>query len=238
MFSFAGPGVLSPTRLQSVRRELVQFLLEDTKIPSSPRSASSCFKGACPNLYHLLVLDTEATLDVLRCAFVEDEVQKLDQSLPDSALSYTDSTKDNSMQNLSQKMVDVLAVIIDQRDSKTYRSISNDDVESNEIWPSEKDISHVVDFVAYYISCGKATVLKNILGKILVYLTSTSDVDIHPIVSRQNLQAFRKREKRVLQILEVVAETDWDASYLLSLCEEAQFYQVIYFLLSFTLFDF
>ncbi|KAK1369871.1 vacuolar protein sorting-associated protein 8-like [Heracleum sosnowskyi] len=224
-----GPGVLSPTRLQSVRRELVQFLLEDTKFPSSPRPASSCFKGG-PNLYHLLVLDTEATLDVLRCAFVEDEVQKLDQSLPDSALSNIDSTKDNSMQNLSQKMVDVLAVIIDQRDSQTYRSFSNDDVKSNEIWPSEEDISHVVDFVAYYISCGKATVSKNILGEILVYLTSTSDVDTHldthPIVPRQNLEAFRKREKQVLQILEVVTETDWDASYLLSLCEEAQFYQV------------
>ncbi|XP_074334037.1 uncharacterized protein LOC141671649 isoform X2 [Apium graveolens] len=221
-----GQGVLSPTRLRSVRRELVQFLLEDTKFPSSPRPASSCFKGACPNLYHLLVLDTEATLDVLRCAFVEDEVQKLDQSLPDSALSNIDLTKDNSMQNLSQKMVDVLAVIIDHKDSQTYRSISIDGVESNEIWPSEKDIGHVVDFVAYYISCGKATVSKNILGKILVFLTSTLDIYIHPIGSRQNLQASRKREKQVLQILEVVPETDWDASFLLNVCEEAQFYQV------------
>lgn len=184
-------------------------------------------------------MDTEATLDVLRCAFVEDEVQKLDQSLPDSALSNIDSTKDNSIQNLSQKMVDVLAVIIDHRDSQTYRSISIDDVESNEIWPSAKDVSHVVDFVAYYISCGKATVSKNILGEILVYLTSTVDPDIHPIGSRKNLQAFRKREKQVLQILEVVPETDWDASYLLSLCEAAQFYQVVYFLFFFfTLFDF
>lgn len=226
MICFAGPGVLSPTRLQSVRTELVQFLLEDSKIPGSPGPASSCFTGACPNLYHLLFLDTEATLDVLKCAFVEDELQKSDHSLPDSAHPNMDFTKDNSIQNLTQNMVDVLAAIIDQTYSQTNRSINNYNIESNKIWPSKKDISHVVDFVAYYISCGKATVSKNILGEILVYLTSTSDVGIHPVVSRQNLQAFRKREKQVLEILEVVTETDWDASFVLSLCEEAQFYQV------------
>ncbi|WOG97677.1 hypothetical protein DCAR_0417018 [Daucus carota subsp. sativus] len=224
-----GPGILSPTRLQSVRRELVQFLLEDSKIPSSPGPASSCLTPH-PNLFHLLFLDTEATLDVLKWAFVEDEVQKSDHPSPVSALSNMDSTKDQFFQNLLQKTIDVLAVIIDQRCSPNNRSVSNYDVEFKEIWPSKKDISHVIDFVAYYISCQKATVSKNILGEILVYLTSTADVDIHPMVSRQNLQAFRKREKQVLEILEVVNETDWDASYLLSLCEEAQFYQVCGFI--------
>ncbi|KAF8412055.1 hypothetical protein HHK36_000008 [Tetracentron sinense] len=77
-----GHGTLHPTRLPSLRTELVQFLLEDSNALNSQVTTS--FKlstGACPNLYHLLQLDTEATLEVLRYAFPEDEIPQSDNSL-------------------------------------------------------------------------------------------------------------------------------------------------------------
>lgn len=218
--------------MPSLRIELLQFLLEGFNEPNSFAIPSSNVTRACTNLYHLLKVDTEATLDVLRCAFAEDEIPHLDHSADNSANLYVDSLKENDSttesQNLVQNIVNVLALILEKRCSKPYNSIRNDDSESNSIWPSKNDISHVFEFIAYYVSCERANVSKSILSEIFEYLTSTSDTNVYTSDLRQNLQTSKKREKQIIGILEVVDETYWDASYLLLLCENAQFHQVFH----------
>jgi hypothetical protein len=85
------------TRLPSLRAELLQFLLEQSDALNSQAVSSLSSGGAYLNLYHLLQLDTEATLDVLRCAFVEDEIPKPNFSLHDSA--------DENMEVTNRRMI-------------------------------------------------------------------------------------------------------------------------------------
>lgn len=212
-----GHGTLPPERLPSLRMELIQFLLEDCNAPSSLAVATT-YK----NLYHLLELDTEATLDVLRCALVEKELQ-LDYFLPESTdliqepMNGSDSEAESK--NLTQKIVDVLALILE-----TARSSFPNDASSNAFWPSKDEIGCIIEFIANYVACEKAEVSKELLRQILEYLTS--EVDLLSSVSRQKTESLRRREKMVLALLEVVPETDWDGAHLLHLCEKAQFYQV------------
>ncbi|KAA8523376.1 hypothetical protein F0562_009799 [Nyssa sinensis] len=223
-----GHGTLPPTRLPSLRIELVQFLLEDSNAPNSWVVTSLSSAGAYLNLFHLLELDIEATLDVLTCAFVEDEIPKSYYSLHDSANENMEAMKENdsmaeSQNLLVQKTVNALVHILETVNSRTDRATNSDDCGIEE-WPSKKDIGHIFEFIAFYVSCKRASVSIGILSQIFEYFTS--EINLPPSVSRQNIETLKRREKQVLALLEVVPETEWDASYLLLLCEKAQFYQV------------
>nr|XP_023896614.1 vacuolar protein sorting-associated protein 8 homolog isoform X1 [Quercus suber]XP_023896615.1 vacuolar protein sorting-associated protein 8 homolog isoform X2 [Quercus suber] len=225
-----GQGTLPPTRLPSLRTELLQFLLEHSDAPNSKAVSSLSSGGAYLNLYHLLQLDTEATLDVLRCAFVEDEIPKPKLSSHDSADENTEPKikNDNGCQNiLVQDTVNSLIFILNRDISQTEMSDSEDVSGLVEEWPSKKDIGHMFEFIAYYVACERANVSRSVLSQILEYLTSQNNFPTS--VSSHHITSTR-REKQVLALLEVVPETDWNASYVLGLCEKAQFYQVCGFI--------
>ncbi|KAL4620189.1 hypothetical protein ACB092_06G135400 [Castanea dentata] len=103
------------------------------------------------------------------------------------------------------------------------RSDSEDVSGLVEQWPSKKDIGHMFEFIACYVACERANVSKSVLSQILEYLTSQNNFPTS--VSSHHITSTR-REKQVLALLEVVPEIDWNASYVLGLCEKAQFYQV------------
>lgn len=221
-----GQGTLAPTRIPSLRTELLQFLLEHSDALNSQAVLTLSSGGAYLNLYHLLQLDTEATLDVLRCAFVEDEIPKPDFSSHDSADENMEPQieNDNGCQNiLVQDTVNSLVRILNRDISQTERSDSEDVIGLVEEWPSKKDIGHMFEFIAYYVACERANVSKSVLSQILEYLTSQNNFP--PSVSTHHITS-KRREKQVLALLEVVPETDWNASYVLGLCEKVQFYQV------------
>ena len=118
MHKIVGRGSIPPSRLPSLRRELVEFLLKDTCTPKSQTVSDFVSRRPCLNLYLLLKLDTEATLDVLRCAFMEDGISNASSSSPDSANKpITEAKKENDItetQNaLVQNTVDALIQIID-----------------------------------------------------------------------------------------------------------------------------
>lgn len=220
-----GHGILSPLRLPSLRTELLQFLLLHSSAPNFRAVTDSFFSGPYPNLYHLLELDTEATLDVLSCAFEEHEV-------PDSKdliHSHLGSTEiDNRVvetQSLVQELVDVLSPIIDMSCSKGGFSSTSNDVSSADSWPSRRDVALVFDFMAYYVSCQRAMVPQDVLRKMLEYLTS----DYYPLPNG-TFGTPKEREKQLLKLLEVVPCADWDASNLLQMCEKAHFHQVCGFI--------
>ncbi|KAM7277027.1 hypothetical protein ACFE04_018893 [Oxalis oulophora] len=218
-----GHGYLSKTRLPSLRTELVQLLLEsDSRNPHAATDLS--FKGRYLNVYYLLELDTEATLDVMKYAFIEDYKQKLDGSA-DGNVETNEETNLNLLaetQNaLIQDTINTLCDIIDKNISRTDEPANGVDVGS---WPSKKDISHLFDFITYYVACGRSTVSKSVLGQILDWITS--ETDAQQGVSKHRTEKHRRREKQLLSLLQVVPETDWNKSYVLNLCENAHFYQV------------
>lgn len=192
--------------------------------------------AAYPYLYHFLELDTEATLEVLRCAFVDDDIPKRGYPLCDSANESLEAEKENDSvgvgQNVMvQKTVDALIHVLGKGTYQADKSVSSGDGDLAEVWPSEKDIGHIFEFIAYYISAKKAVVSNTILSRILEYYTS--DINLPPSVPMHTTDTCRKREKQMLALLEVVPDTDWDASYVLHLCERSQFYQVYIHILSF-----
>lgn len=210
--TFTGHGSLPQTRLASLRAELVQFLLEDSNAQKS---------GACPNLHLLLQLDTEATLDVLKSAFVqEDQCPNHDVPLHDSPANTTPDAENRndlfyeSHNSLVQETVNALVHI--------FSNENGDMGFSTEVWPSKKDIGHLYEFIAYFVASKRAAVTKNTFTHILEYLTTENTSS----VSRQSIDSLKRREKQVLALLEGVPEGDWDASYVLHLCERTQFYQV------------
>ena len=228
LYLFAGQGKIHPSRLPSLRTELLQFLLEGSDAPNS-RALSSIFPGEYLNLYYLLELDTEATLDVLRCAFTEDEVLKPASSSQNSAdadteLQYGNNSMSQSQDSLVQNTIDTLIHIISMDIPQNDGSVSSVDPGSVVEWPSKKDIDHLFEFIAFYVACGKANVSRTVLSQILEYLTSENNFPPSS-VSKDGVTS-KRREKQVLGLLEVVPETDWNSSSVLQLCEKAQFYQV------------
>ncbi|XP_008229220.1 PREDICTED: vacuolar protein sorting-associated protein 8 homolog [Prunus mume] len=218
-----GQGTIPPLRLPSLRTELLQFLLEGSDAPNSRAGG-----GEYLNLYFLLELDTEATLDVLRCAFIEDEISKPNVSSHDSAdanmeLPDGNNSMAQSQNSMVQNTVDTLIHIVSKGISQTDGSPSNDETASTVEWPSKKDIGHLFEFIAYYVACGRANVSRHVLSQILEYLTSENNF---PSWVSGDTITSKNREKQVLGLLEVVPETDWDSSYVLQLCEKARFYQV------------
>ncbi|RXI07623.1 hypothetical protein DVH24_005396 [Malus domestica] len=108
-------------------------------------SLKYCFSGLAfpPDL------DTEATLDVLRCAFVEDEISKPDLSSHDSANANMELQDGNNLMaqnqnSMVQNTIDTLIHIISKESSQTDGS--PDDTGSVAQWPSKKDIDHLFDY--------------------------------------------------------------------------------------------
>ncbi|GKU87858.1 hypothetical protein SLEP1_g2191 [Rubroshorea leprosula] len=223
-----GQGTLPPSRLLSLRTELLQFLLQVSDGQNSKPVSNSSFGGAFLNLYHLLELDTEATLDVLRCAFIEDKTPKPDSSFLESADANVEAKRENDLRTESQDMliqstVDALVCVLNKNVTSTDGAASIDKTESIKAWPSYKDMGYMFEFIAFYVACERANVSRNVLHQILEYLTSENT---GPESSASTNASSKRREKQLLALLEVVPETDWNPSHVLQLCENACFYQV------------
>ena len=209
--------------------ELLQFLLQDSGGPKSQTGASLTSTGAYLHLHYLLELDTESTLDVLRIAFVEDD------GFRDATV---DNLKDNDLnaddQNmLVQKTVDALVIVLDIDISQSVRSCGSDDT-AKVVWPSKKDIGHLIEFVASYVASKRADVCKSVLSQILEYLTSENHIVLNEC---EQLNESKIREKKVLSLLDAVPQTEWNQSYVLHLCDKAKFHQVLFALcLSYVIF--
>uniref|UniRef100_M4F8J8 RING-type domain-containing protein n=1 Tax=Brassica campestris TaxID=3711 RepID=M4F8J8_BRACM len=218
-----GHGTLVPTRLPSLRTELIQFLLEKSNSHESSRCVSS--PRIYLNLYHLLELDTEATLDVLRYAFAESEMVDHETLLLESGEVSFESKTDGSIPEdrcndmLIQNVIEALVHIIDGGFSQLDESGDPDDSKSDKKWPSKEDTSHLFEFVAYYAARGRASIPKSVLAQILDYLTSDH------ILPTYNMSP-KMRENQFLNLLQAVPVTDWDVAYVSQLCEKAHFYQV------------
>uniref|UniRef100_A0A2P2L9D6 Uncharacterized protein MANES_01G240000 n=1 Tax=Rhizophora mucronata TaxID=61149 RepID=A0A2P2L9D6_RHIMU len=211
-----GHGTVPPTRLPSLRAELLQFLLEKSNASNLEAAQSVLPRGRYLNLYHLLELDTEATLDVLRCAFVDDENQN-----PNANMEAKQENKTAESQNvLLQKTIDALVQII-------TKDTSQED-ESAGAFPSNKVVGDVFEFITYYIACKKAHVSNSMLNQILEFMMSESNSTLS--THTQMVEISKKREKQVLAVLQVVPVTDWSVSYVLQLCEKACFHQVCGFI--------
>ncbi|XP_077245678.1 transducin family protein / WD-40 repeat family protein [Tasmannia lanceolata] len=218
-----GHGTLPTSRLPLLRTELLQFLLEDsTALNSQVVINSKSSTRACPNICYLLWLDTEATLEVLRCAFLEEETPKSDHSLHVIVDASSYENKENDSKNFEnqnlmvQNIIDTLVHILDMEISEVVK----DGTGSPAVWPSKKDIGHLLEFIACFVACKSATISRSVLNHILECLISDSDLS-----PSQKIETAQ-REKQVLALLKVVPETDWDTSDMLNLCEKAQFYQV------------
>lgn len=224
-----GQGNLQASRLPSLRTELLQFLLEVSDGQGQKSASTLAFGGAYRNLYYLLELDTEATLDVLKCSSIEYKSPEPDSSMAESGDANVDAKNENDLMAesetiLIQNMIDALVHVLDNNASQTYRLASNDENESIKAWPSKKDIGYLFEFIAYYVACRRAKISKTVLNQILEYLTFENNS--LQSISTSSTETSKRREKKLLALLEVVPETDWDQSYLLQLCENGGFYQV------------
>ncbi|XP_051145472.1 uncharacterized protein LOC127261257 [Andrographis paniculata] len=213
-----GHGNLPSARIPSLRKELLQFLLEASSAPSSWAAAKLSSTGTCANLLDLLELDTEATLDVLKCAFTDVSSSNLALSPHESENSTIERAE---FQSLAQKIVDILADIVDASDSDSGSHRHSNDIKP---WPSMNDVCLMYDFIAYFVACELANVSRDILCQILVYLTS--EINTSDSASGRRIQILKGREKQLLSLLLVLPEAQWDAPYLLNLCEKAQFHHV------------
>lgn len=223
-----GRGTIPHTRLPSLRKELVEFLLEDSSTLKSQSVSDSVSRRPCLNLYLLLELDTEATLDVLKCAFMEDEISNAHSSSLDSADGTIEEAKEENnnvtetQNTLVQNTVDALIQMIDMNVVPSDTTSNSGDDGLKKEWPL-KDIGYLFEFIAYYVAFQRAIVSKGVLCQIFEYLTSDShfstSVSVHSSTPKN-------REKQVLALLEVLPESDWDASFVLDLCEKAKYHQV------------
>ena len=199
----AGHGSLSLSRLPSVRKELLQFLLEDSSsVSSNVLKRFDSLNGNFPNLCYLLFLDTEATLDVLRHAFPEQECETSYVSLENLAgCSMEPGTHHfESLENqklMAQSMVNMLISILDL-ESDVIRYSTVDD--STEVWPSAEDVGHLLEFIGFLLAYNGATISERVLKHILEYLTSHSPVKKIDSV---------KEEKQVVSLLKAVPQTEW-----------------------------
>lgn len=202
-----GHGFLPPSQLPSIRKELLNFLLEDSKIPVpqvSERIKSSCRN--LPNLFYVLCLDSEATLDVLKCAFKEVE------PINDPSVFEFDSLK--TEYTLVQNTADALISILDLESDMVW-SFEMDD--NTDAWPLEKDVHFILDFIVYIIASKKVTISATVFRHLLEYLTSLN-------LTLDKYETSLK-ERRLLFVLTSVPQEIWNYSYVLPLCMESQFYQ-------------
>ncbi|XP_078448390.1 transducin family protein / WD-40 repeat family protein isoform X2 [Wolffia australiana] len=220
-----GHGKLPPNRIASVRKELLKFLLEDsTALTSNVVLNFKSFYGTCPNLCHLLWLDTESTLEVIRYAFPGPSIN-LDSSA--SQCSELNSEEDINTSTLVgdnafllQNILNFLILILDV-ESVEKRSFKVDENGVVESWPLEKDLIHVIEFIVWSTASKQVTVGGNVLKYILEFLTADVTLSTWQTDTSERFEL----EKKVLSLLNNTAGTDWDNSVVLDQCLKAQFFQ-------------
>ncbi|TVU33578.1 hypothetical protein EJB05_25403, partial [Eragrostis curvula] len=215
-----GHGIIPQSRLQSVREELLHFLLEESKLLTSEVFKgfnASC--GKCPKICYLLWMDTEATLEVLKYAFAQDSIEPRDDpysSIDALVSTYKDDTGAGNpvtQNTMVQKVVDAIIDIVGLENEVT-RSVVTGTVDS-EFWPSEKEFGYVIEFVSFFVSRKRAKSSKRVVIHILTYLTSSYDDTRTPT----------QKEKEVLQLFSAVPQNDWNSDFVLNLCLDAHFHQ-------------
>ncbi|KAI0500748.1 hypothetical protein KFK09_018964 [Dendrobium nobile] len=219
-----GHGYLPPSRLPSVRKELLEFLLEDSKISTS--QVSKKLKSSCGNLSNLLCilsLDTEAALDVLKCAFNEPETIN-DPSVLDLAASHANlenqhelkysKTQDAVVQSIANALISILDL-----ESDLVSFFEMDD--NSDAWPLKKDIHCILEFIGYLVATKNAKISTRVLMHILEYLTSSSLTLLD--YSEKNNALLKERQ--ALSVLKAVPQEIWNSSFVLPLCVEAKFFQ-------------
>jgi len=158
---------------------------------------------------------------------MEDEISNACSSSPDSANKPVEEAKkeDNAIeaQNaLVQNTIDALIQIIDMNTVQTDTTFNSCEDGLIKEWPS-KEIGYLYEFIAYYVALQRAKISKGVLCQILEYLTSDShfstNISVHGPTPKN-------REKQVLALLEVLPKSDWDPSFVLDLCERANYHQV------------
>lgn len=222
-----GHGTISSQRLQSVREELLKFLLEDSKSLTSPVFKS--FKASCgiyPNLCYLLWLDTEATLEVIRCAFLEEGCTQIVDSVHYKVESNAEDGKDEDFHLLKvqnamvQSIANTLIDILDLK-SEVIKSFVIEG--SAEVWPSKEDLGQILQFIAFLVSYKQATISGEVLKHILRHLTSQDKTSGNPNMKYE----VSRPEKQVLTLLKVAPQVDWNSDDVMHQCVDAHFYQVI-----------
>ncbi|XP_066321059.1 uncharacterized protein [Miscanthus floridulus] len=215
-----GHGIIPRSRLHSVREELLQFLLEESKpLTSEVFKGFNASCGKCLNICYLLWMDTEATLEVLKCAFVQDNFEPRDElpsTVHTSVLGNEDSIdagNPESQNTMVQNVVDAIIDIVGLKND-VIRSVVMGNTES-EVWPSEKDFSYLMEFVSFFVSHKRANASKRVVRHILTYLISSYD----------DTRTRTQKEKEVLQLFNAVPQNDWNSDFVLNLCSDAHFYQ-------------
>ncbi|WCJ22507.1 transducin family protein / WD-40 repeat family protein [Euphorbia peplus] len=224
-----GHGALSAKRLPSLRTELIQFLLENSSAPNTLIASRLSARGMYLNLYHLLELDTEATLDVLRLAFLDDGKLANYSANGHMEIQQENATPFETENFLAQDAIDALVKIIEVDVFEAVETATaDDDTGSVKPWPSKKDMGNLFEFIADHVARRKAHVPSSILSKILEYLTSDGNFSVSN--PEHGVKTLKQREKQVLALLEVVPETEWNSTFVLELCEKASFHQVCGFI--------
>uniref|UniRef100_A0ACD5Z2U5 Uncharacterized protein n=2 Tax=Avena sativa TaxID=4498 RepID=A0ACD5Z2U5_AVESA len=217
-----GHGIIPRDRLHSVRKELLEFMLEESKMLTSEifkGFSSSC--GKCPNICYLLWVDTEATLEVVKCAFAKECFEPTSGTLDASVSKDEDDTNigsPDSQNVLVQSIVDIIIHIVGL-ENEAIHSIVMGTVESeeSELWPSVNDFGYIIEFVSFFVSHKRANASQRVLKHILKYLTSSNT----PSYDNKKMLS----QKEVLQLFNVVPQTDWNSDYVLHLCLNAPFHQ-------------
>lgn len=214
-----GHGIIPRSHLHSVRKELLQFLLEESKSDTSEVFKgfhTSC--GKCPNICYLLWMDTEATLEVLKCAFAQDSFEPRDE--PSSTVNASVSENEDGIdtgspesQNIMvQNVVDAIIDIVGL-ENEVIRSVMG--TSESEFWPSEKEFGYLVEFVSFFVSHKRANASTRVVVHILSYLTSSND----------DTRTRTQKEKEILQLFNAVPQNDWNSDFVLNLCSDAHFHQ-------------
>jgi len=215
-----GHGIIPRSRLHSVREELLQFLLEESKsLTSEVFKSFSASCGKCPNICYLLWMDTEATLEVLKCAFAQDSFEPRDElsgtvNAPssedeDGIIAGNPGSQNNMVQNVLDAIIDIVGL-----ENEMIQSVVMGTADS-EFWPSEKEFGYLIEFVSFFVSHKRAIASKRVVMHILTYLTSSYD----------DTRARTQKEKEVLQLFNAVPRNDWNSDFVLNLCSDAHFHQ-------------
>ncbi|KAE8804581.1 vacuolar protein sorting-associated protein 8 [Hordeum vulgare] len=217
-----GHGIIPRAQLHSVRKELLQFMLEESKMHTSEVfKGFSYSSGKCPNICYLLWMDTEATLEVVKCAFAQENFE------PTSSTADTPVSKDEDDTNIEspdsqnillQSLVDTIIHIVGL-ENEAIHSIFVGIAESEEskLWPSVNDFGYIIEFLSFFISSRRAKSSQRVLKHILKYFMSSNTP------SHDDKKMLT--QKVVLQLFNVVPQTDWNSDYVLHLCLDAHFHQ-------------
>ncbi|KAF7077699.1 hypothetical protein CFC21_082223 [Triticum aestivum] len=216
-----GHGRIPRAQLHAVRKELLRFMLEDSKmLTSEVFKGFSSSSGKCPNICYLLWMDTEATLEVVKCAFAQENFESTSSTL-DASVSKdeedTDIQSPDSQNILLQSVVDTIIHIVGLENEAIHSVVvGTAESEESELWPSVNDFGHIIEFVSFFVSHKRANASQRVLKHILKYLTSSTtsydDKKMPP-------------QKEVLQLFNVVPQTNWNSDYVLNLCLDAHFHQ-------------